>query len=69
MNPACTFCGGEVDERSAFRRVSGWERKAVVASRKGGSDIVLRQSHDELACFACITRLRAGVNVAQESLV
>lgn len=65
----CTFCGSEIDERSDWHRVSGWERKAAVASRKGGSDIVLRESHDEFACSACITRLKSGFNVGQGTLV
>ncbi len=67
----CFYCGSTVDtqDQSAFRRVVGWERKAVSASRKGGSDIVLRESIDDYACFACVERLKMGLNAAQESLL
>lgn len=67
---ACTFCEAEVDDAVAYRRILGWERKAPGdTSRKGGSDITLREHGDEFACSSCITRLRSGLNVAQESLV
>jgi predicted RNA-binding Zn-ribbon protein involved in translation (DUF1610 family) len=65
----CTYCGESVAESLAYRRVSGWERKALGASRKGGSDIVLREAHDEFACAACIARLKAGINVEQGALL
>jgi hypothetical protein len=65
----CVFCGELVPESLAYLRVLGWERKAMVASRKGGSDIVLREALDEHACAGCIARLKAGINVAQESLL
>lgn len=71
MTVACSFCGEPVDTASnVYRRVSGWERKAYGrTSRKGGSDIVLREAHDEYACSACITRTKAGINVGQRALV
>ena len=65
----CAFCGEPIDESSCYRRVSGWERKAHVASRKGGSDITLREHGEELACFACIARLKAGIDVRQGALL
>ena len=65
----CAFCGRAVDDRDAYRRISGWERKATVASRKGGSDIVLREAHNEFACSVCIVRMKSGLNVQQESLL
>ena len=66
----CVLCSRPIERPSdAFRRVIGWERKANSSSRKGGSDITLREALDEYACASCITRLRAGLNVAQESLV
>lgn len=66
----CALCGSEFDEAVAYRRVLGWERKARSdSSRKGGSDISLREYGDELACPICITRLKSGLNIAQESLV
>lgn len=70
MKVACSFCREPVDPASSYRRVSGWERKAYGrTSRKGGSDIVLRESHDEFACSACITRIKAGINAEQGALV
>ncbi len=67
----CFHCNQPVntDDPSAFRRVIGWERKAVSQSRKGGSDIVLREQTDDYSCFACVERLKMGVNVAQSSLL
>jgi len=71
MNVQCTYCGREVDPRaqSTYRRVVGWERKAFAASRRGGSDITLREPRDEYACPTCVDRLQAGVSVNQESLL
>lgn len=69
MSVRCGICGELVPESLLYRRVTGWERKAKSASRKGGSDIMLREPLDEYACSACIARLRAGINVGQESLV
>jgi len=71
LNRSCFYCGGQVDPlaRSTWRRVVGWERKALAESRRGGSDIVLRESRDEYACPSCVTRLQAGLPVAQESLL
>ena len=65
----CTYCGGPVDSTSRWRRVIGWERKAISESRKSGSDIVLREPQDEYACNACITLLKSGISVSQESLL
>lgn len=65
----CVFDGKEIDPRTAYRRVTGWERKSALESRKGGSDIVLREPIEEYACGACITRLQAGIAVGQESLL
>ncbi len=65
----CTFCSGTVDVRLAYRRVSGWERKATAQSRRRGSDVVLRKAHDEFACPVCIVRAKSGLNVKQEALL
>lgn len=69
MNVECVFCGELVPESLAYRKVTGWERKAKVASRKGGSDIVFREAHDEHACSTCIVRLKSGLDVHQGTLV
>ena len=68
---ACTYCGKTVDPlaQETWRRVVGWERKAIAETRKGGSDIALREARDEYACPLCIRRLQDGLNVAQESLL
>ena len=68
----CTYCFCTVDpgSRYVYRRITGWEHKAdYTGSRRGGSDIVLREHLDELACAACITRLKSGVNPGQEALL
>lgn len=68
----CAYCFCTVDpgSRYIYRRVTGWERKADHAStRRGGSDIVLREHVEEFACPACVTLLRSGVSPGQEALL
>jgi recombinational DNA repair protein (RecF pathway) len=67
----CAFCGRPVDPNgySVYRKITGWERKAHAESRRGGSDIVLREPMDELAHGLCVDRTRQGVNVNQETVV
>ena len=71
MNVSCYFCGEPVDPtaRDTYRRVVGWERKAVSESRKGGSDIVLRTAGDELAHGRCVLMVKTGLSPAQETLL
>lgn len=71
LGTRCTYCGRAVDPlaRSTWRRVVGWERKATAASRRGGSDIALRESRDEYACTVCVTRLQGGVGTGQEAML
>jgi hypothetical protein len=66
----CFYCGEPVDPqaRTTWRRVTGWERKAAASSRRGGSDIALRQPLQEWACMHCVDRLQNGVNAAQLEL-
>lgn len=70
--PVCIYCGHTVEpsHHGTFARVIGWERKGYGDSRRGGSDIVLREPvPDMFACQFCIDKLKAGVNVAQETLL
>lgn len=71
MSVSCAYCGDPVDPNSSFtwRRVIGWERKAVAASRRSGSDIVLREPRDEYACDICVSRLKRGVAPRQGALL
>lgn len=67
----CHYCSVPVDptDRRTYRRVVGWERKALASSRRSGSDIVLRETRDEYACAGCIVRLQQGLDVRQEALL
>lgn len=67
----CSYCGTAIDPlaRATYRRVVGWERKAISASRKSGSDITLREPRDEYACPSCISRLQSSLNPGQVSLI
>lgn len=69
----CYFgCGREVDlnTRKAWRRVVGWEHKSNnTGSRRGGSDISMREPTGEYACDPCMLRLKAGINPQQETLL
>jgi hypothetical protein len=71
MTVSCFYCGEQVnpDDTNTYRRIQGWERKAVSASRRGGSDVVLREHRDEFACMFCIDRLRRGVSTNQGSML
>jgi hypothetical protein len=69
----CAFCGKPVNpaSRLTWHRVVGWERHASirVSGKHGGSDIVFREPRDEYAHDGCIQLEKAGVSVAQESLL
>lgn len=71
MTRQCAYCGEPVDPSSRFtwRRVVGWERKAVAMSRKSGSDIALREPRDEYAHDHCIGRAKANLAPGQEALL
>jgi hypothetical protein len=71
LSVTCFYCGKSVDPtaRETYRRVVGWERKAFMASRKSGSDIVLREARDEYAHPSCIALERDGIVVGQGSLL
>lgn len=62
----CFFCGGQVVEGRAFRRVTGWER---LRGQGGANQIVLREVVEgKFACVFCVDKLRRGVPVAQRGL-
>lgn len=68
----CHVCKREIDPDgpNVYRRVTGWEKKATGwTTRKGGSDIVLRQRGDEIACGFCIDNLRNGRPAQQGALL
>jgi hypothetical protein len=71
MTTACHYCTLPVDPDapSTYRRIEGWERRALGVSRRGGSDITLREQLDVFACPVCIERLRSGLSVGQEALL
>ena len=71
MNVSCYFCGEPVDPlaRDTYRRVVGWERKALAETRKGGSDIVLRTPVDEYAHSGCVVLVQNGLSPRQASLL
>ena len=69
MSAVCHYCGDPVDptKRNVWRRVIGWERKALSATRRGGSDIAGREPLNEHACDYCVSRLVRGLSPAQAS--
>lgn len=72
MTVPCIYCGKPVDpgSRYTWHRVRGWERKAhASATRRGGSDIYLREAVEEFACDACIQKMKSGLSPAQDSLI
>ena len=72
MTVPCTFCGTPLDPGSRYnwQRIQGWERKAHMSStRRGGSDISLREHVNEFACDTCIRKLKSGISPGQDSLI
>ena len=68
---SCFYCAEPVDpsEWSTYHRIVGWERKALGASRRSGSDIKLREPREEFAHARCVDRAAQGINARQESLL
>ena len=66
----CALCGEPVDPSgpSTFTRVQAWERKGLNSSRRGGSDIVMRERLNDYAHGWCVERAKAGVSAGQEAL-
>lgn len=58
----CFYCGDDVDPDAptTYRRCVGWERKASSSTRRGGSDIVLREPGVGFACQFCVANLKNG---------
>lgn len=72
MNPhTCWRCGDSIDPHDplTYTRVQGWERRAIGASRRGGSDIVLRERLPEYAHGSCVEKARMGVSPEQQELI
>lgn len=68
----CQFCGAAVkpDDSNTYTRVLGWEKRAHgSSSRRGGSDIVLRERLETFACMFCIDALKHGRAPSQGSLI
>jgi hypothetical protein len=67
----CHYCRKLIFPDDDVRQaVWGWEARAETrTSRKGGSDIQLRQPFNRFAHTKCIALVRAGVSVDQETLV
>lgn len=72
MKVLCFYgCGTEIDptDRYVWRRVTGWEHRAsTMGSRRGGSDITMREPTGEFACDTCVRRMKAGINPRQEGM-
>jgi hypothetical protein len=66
----CEYCHRELNvlDATVWQWVTGWERKGRGQSRKGGSDIALRQLREKFACDQCVTRKRNGISPAQGTL-
>lgn len=67
MNVTCMFCGCEFESHTGWRRVMGFERKGG-PSRRGGSDIALRQPYqpEAFACHPCVDGQKHGRSPHQE---
>jgi len=68
----CVYCNEPVDPdaRTTWHLIVGWERRAQKgSSRRGGSDVALRQRRDKLACDRCVRRLKRRIAPTQGELL
>lgn len=67
----CLHCRAplEPDAPNTYVRITAWERKSATPSRRGGSDVVLRERLEEFACETCIRQLKRGVAPMQATLL
>ena len=66
----CSLCSGPIQSGERYDpQVVGWQRQAVGKSRRGGSDIVGRESTGRVAHSRCVDRERQGLNAQQGELV
>ena len=65
----CIYCKKHtINTHTDYQRIVGWQRKVHTSSRRGGSDIVLRETREQWACRWCIEKLRRG-NIGQQELL
>lgn len=66
----CCHCHGASGAEPDHRLIVGWERRSKSVTRRGGSDVFLRQQHPsgQWACGPCVSKLRDGLSVGQETL-
>lgn len=59
------------DDPNTYVRIEGWQRRSLSPSRRGGSDIVLREQAKpaQFLCGACVHAIRAGAHPMQGTLV
>jgi hypothetical protein len=71
VNVPCQICGKPVDpvSKQTLQRVTGWQRMAMQASRRGGSDILARETVQEWAHPSCVDRAKNGIHHDQDSLL
>lgn len=64
----CHRCGKPIPEGTGYEEVVGWQRKARGSSRRGGSDVVLREGTGKWRCAGCIHVMKLGHAPEQTSL-
>jgi hypothetical protein len=62
----CSFCNKPVNPDQDYRKVTGWEKHR---SQGGTNAIRLRKTHEEWACFTCISKQARGIAVGQTALL
>lgn len=61
----CSFCREPVSENTAYQRVEGWTKPRAAG---GANQITLRELQPQFCCYACMAKLRAGLDPNQSSL-
>lgn len=66
----CALCNGPIQNGEILaEQITAWRVKGIGTSRRGGSDVVLRETTGRVAHQRCLDRQRSGVSVQQGQLV
>ena len=66
----CSLCSGPIHQGERFdRQITAWERRGLGQSRRGGSDVLLREHTDRVAHSRCVDASKSGVSPQQEQLI
>ena len=66
----CFICGRDISPADhVCRQVTGWERKSQAASRRSGSDVLLREPTGRVAHLYCVNLAKSKIAAGQGALL